>query len=54
MAFTSKMKGKFQLTVPSALCKKLNIKVGDFLNMEAENGVIKVTPMKLVERKRAA
>lgn len=43
-----KVKRNFQVTIPSGLRKKLNIKEGDYLDVLEKNGGIIIKPMKVI------
>jgi antitoxin MazE len=43
-----KVKKNFQVTLPSNLRKKLNIKEGDYLDILEKNGSFVIKPMKII------
>ncbi len=43
-----KVKNNYQITIPQKLRKKLNLTVGDFLEIEDQNNEIVIKPVKLV------
>jgi len=43
-----RIKRHYQITLPSALRKKLNIDIGDYVEVENKNGDIVMRPVKLV------
>jgi AbrB family looped-hinge helix DNA binding protein len=48
-----KMKTKGQLTIPTALRKRLRIDAGDLLEVQEEGGKITIIPKSLIDRKIA-
>jgi AbrB family looped-hinge helix DNA binding protein len=42
-----------QITLPAVICKALNLKEGDFLEVQARDGIIRLTPKKLVDKSQA-
>ncbi len=45
-----KVKEKFQVTIPTALCKAVRLSVGDLLEAEAKGNTIVFKPKALVDR----
>lgn len=43
-----KIKNHYQVTIPRGLREKLNINVGDYVEVEDKNGEIVITPVKMV------
>jgi len=47
------LKQKSQVTIPKDFVKKLNLKVGDKLDVEEENGKLVITPVVVVPKDQA-
>ena len=39
-----------QITLPAALCKALDLKEGDLLEVRVKDGIIRLTPKELVDK----
>lgn len=48
-----RVKERYQITVPTALRKKLHVAVGDVLDAEVSNGCLKLRAQSLVDRELA-
>ena len=48
-----KLKRHHQITVPSALCKKFNLGVGDYMEIEDHDDKIVIKPVKMVHPDQA-
>jgi len=46
-----KIKGKYQITLPAEVRKKLNLEVGDYLELEERDDAIVLRPVAIVDKK---
>jgi len=42
-----------QITLPARICKELDLKEGDLLDARVKDGIILLTPKKLVDKSQA-
>lgn len=45
-----KVKEKFQITVPAKMREELHLEVGDLLEATVQNGVLKLSPKRVIDR----
>ena len=48
-----KVRTKYQVTLPTAVCEQANLDVGDMLEARVEKGRITLTPKSLIDRRIA-
>jgi AbrB family looped-hinge helix DNA binding protein len=47
-----RVKGKYQVTIPAEIRKELNLKVGDYLEVEARGSSIVLRPKAVIDREK--
>ncbi len=48
-----KVKSKYQIVIPEDVRKKLNVEIGDNLEIEEKNGVLIVKPVMVIDKSQA-
>jgi AbrB family looped-hinge helix DNA binding protein len=49
----TQIRGKAQLTIPKEIIKQLNLKTGDHINVEIENGTLVLKPVVMIPKEQA-
>lgn len=47
-----RVKGKYQVTIPAEIRKRLNLEVGDYLEIEAQGETILLKPKAVIDREK--
>jgi len=47
-----KVKGRFQITIPASIRRKLGLKVGDYLELEESEGSIVLRPVAVIDKRK--
>lgn len=47
-----KVKQKYQITIPAEIREKLNLEVGDYLELEAQDNIITLKPIAVIDKEK--
>jgi len=48
-----RIKTKYQVTLPLSIQRAVRLRVGDFLETKVENGIIKLVPKRIMDKRKA-